>query len=97
MTCSHKNESFHRFCTTCGSKLERHICSCGAANLTTAEFCGVCGSDLNQALGGQAHTAGTMARLKITEFTEQRDEKQDAQKQSSSAVTQDDIDQLFKK
>ncbi|WP_163834339.1 zinc ribbon domain-containing protein [Spartinivicinus ruber] len=48
MSCNHTNDSYARYCTTCGESLERLTCRCGTANNLTSEFCWMCGQSLKQ-------------------------------------------------
>jgi len=97
MTCSHTNQDFHRFCTTCGEKLDRVMChQCSAVNLVSAQFCYMCGCEI-QVNTVSVRADGSQTKMRLKEIVDVALGDVDETLGDAANVSQKDIELLFEK
>ena len=102
MSCSHQNELFHRFCTSCGEFLGRTLCQCGAANAKINVFCYSCGNDLLRQKDSQPQSTPEEYTNKnrkpcLSKLLDSSQIVDPSGQSDKDSITQNDINSLFGK
>ena len=101
MTCPHcnvENPPGGKFCSSCGSVLEKACSECGALGLPDDRFCRVCGRPLIAAANG----ASSCQSIPTKQYSRQDIEELLSLRKlirregiASKTLSQDDVDKLF--
>ena len=96
MPCNHENESFSKFCTTCGESIERQMCHCGGFNLLQNIFCFQCGVNLASLHEkNDFREKSQLKKIMLKDLLHGGLGEEDDSQNDSQTISQDDIDNIF--
>ena len=94
MSCEHANPRTHQYCSQCGEKVLRALCSCGFEFGGGDRFCGLCGAPRLE-VRDTGRENPVEHRFDIDELLQVTERVDPGALAQHVRVSQDDIDQMF--